>query len=290
MKLLNGAVSLAFLQNKLIDIAIQSIESELLCYPALGLVSYFNCGCHVDMNIATFLKSKHTFYFYFVQINHLASQQSNLNFNQLRIIGIQQEKRMFKSTNNINTHKGLIFVFGIIYYVTLYGLMHRISFRLWQNLVKILAQDVKKDFVFFNNRTKGEKIFQEYGIKGARGEALSGYKNIFLCGFPFAHKCTSKYPMLTKYELYLCLLIFYLKMIDDTTLIMKIGYAKYKIIQKQAALWLSILDEKDFTSFRKEILNKNEMYQKQKISPGGCADLSVVTCFLFFVSSYFKII
>ncbi|MDV3157515.1 MAG: triphosphoribosyl-dephospho-CoA synthase [Candidatus Phytoplasma australasiaticum] len=105
----------------LIKLALIAIETELLCYPSLGLVSINSCGSHQDMNFNLFMKSKETFGVYFYHIYNLVLSYKSLNFNKLRVLGVEQEKRMFEVTNNINTHKGLIFSFGIIYYVVSYG-------------------------------------------------------------------------------------------------------------------------------------------------------------------------
>ncbi|QTX02696.1 triphosphoribosyl-dephospho-CoA synthase [Candidatus Phytoplasma luffae] len=270
------------IKHFLIDIAINSIETELLCYPSLGLVSFRDSGCHLDMNIDTFLKSKDTFYAYFLEISVLCMDFEELNFAQLKLAGIRQEQRMFKATNNINTQKGLIFNFGIIFYVVFHSLIHNIDFCYWSDKIKQFAKPLENDFLFFKDKTKGEIIFKQYGILGARGEALSGYQNIFAKGLPFAKKCFDKYPYLKKNELYLCLLIFYLKEIDDTTLISKIGYQNTQEIKEQFQELIYILENINFEVFLNKIIKNNNFYKKQNISPGGCADLSVVTLFLFY--------
>ncbi|KAB8122024.1 MAG: triphosphoribosyl-dephospho-CoA synthase [Candidatus Phytoplasma cynodontis] len=275
-----------YTKKELIEFAIKMIETELYCYPSLGLVSFKDSGCHLDMNFKTFLKSKNTFYLFFYKIFDLAKNKKNLNFEKLRNISINQEKRMFKITKNINTHKGLIFSFGIIFYIASYSLINKISFYSWSELIKNFVKPLEKDFLLFNNKTKGEQIFNKYNIKGARGEALNGYKNVFNKGIPFIKKCLKKYPNLKKKDIYLCLLIFYLKKIDDTTLISKIGYTKTKKIKKKAKILINNLITKNFYFFKKKIMIKNEYFKKEKISPGGCADLCVITLFLFFLYSF----
>ncbi|MDC9031839.1 triphosphoribosyl-dephospho-CoA synthase [Columbia Basin potato purple top phytoplasma] len=270
------------LKHFLINIAINSIETELLCYPSLGLVSFRDSGCHLDMNIKTFLSSKDTFYDYFEEISDLCINSKELNFNKLRQLGIKQEKRMFCATNNINTHKGLIFSFGIVFYITFYSLINNIDFSCWSDKIKKFTKPLENDFLFFKNKTKGEQIFQKYGILGARGEALSGYHNIFVKGLPFLKKCCDKYPNLKKNELYLCLLIFYLKEINDTTLISKIGYKKNQEIKENFRKLIDVLENINFELFLKKIIKHNDFYKKENISPGGCADLSVITLFLFY--------
>nr|QOX89524.1 triphosphoribosyl-dephospho-CoA synthase ['Parthenium hysterophorus' phyllody phytoplasma] len=125
------------------------------------------------------MKSKETFGIYFYHIYNLVLSYKSLNFNKLRVLGLEQEKRMFEVTKNINTHKGLIFSFGIIYYVVSYGLFHNIPFSNWHFQTCKLTKELRKDFLYFSNKTPGEKIFTKFGIAGARGEALTGYYKIF---------------------------------------------------------------------------------------------------------------
>ncbi|WP_215419686.1 triphosphoribosyl-dephospho-CoA synthase [Candidatus Phytoplasma australasiaticum] len=70
----------------------------------------------------------------------------------------------------------------------------------------------------------------------------------------------------------------------SVSLINKIGFSFFKKIQKKALSWLNILENMGFITFQKAILSKNNYYVNNKISPGGCADLSVVTYFLFCVN------
>ncbi|MEK0309222.1 triphosphoribosyl-dephospho-CoA synthase [Candidatus Phytoplasma citri] len=81
----------------LTKLAIIAIETELLCYPSLGLVSINSCGSHQDMNFNLFTKSKETFSVYFDHIYNLVLSYKSLNFHKLRVLGVEQEKRMFKA-------------------------------------------------------------------------------------------------------------------------------------------------------------------------------------------------
>lgn len=47
---------------------------------------------------------------------------------------------MFRATKNINTHKGLVFAFGIIFYVVLYGCYYQKPFTQWSDLIKRLVK------------------------------------------------------------------------------------------------------------------------------------------------------
>ncbi|WP_334330902.1 triphosphoribosyl-dephospho-CoA synthase [Candidatus Phytoplasma prunorum] len=278
-----------YFHKRILNLALRYIKLEALTYPCFGLVSKKDSGCHYDMDIKTFLISQKTFKFYFKEIYILIIKNSDLDFLSLRKLGQKQEKRMFKVTNNVNTHKGLIFVFGIIYYISLYGFFHKISFDLWSFLIKKITKPLVNDFQKLNFQSKSKQIFTKFKILGARGEALSGYSVIFNKGLPFLKYYSNKYPQLTQENKCLLLLIFYLAEIDDTTLIFKIGYYKSQEIKQKAKEWLNILFLKGWKTFYKVILKNNDIYKKNKVSPGGCADLCVVTLFLsYFYKKYDK--
>ncbi|WP_425380552.1 triphosphoribosyl-dephospho-CoA synthase [Spiroplasma endosymbiont of Stenodema calcarata] len=266
--------------DKLIAYGIECIITEANSYPSFGLVSKKDSGCHQDMNIKTFIKSSATFKFYFRDIINLVTNNSELDFASLRKLGCHQEARMLSATKNINTHKGLIFAFGIIFYITCYGLYYKIPFTKWSSLIKKMTISLKKDFENFNGKTYGEKLYQLYNITGARGLAIDGYQIVFEEGLTFLKYYQKVYPQLSNEDYSLLLLVFYLSRINDTTLIVKVGYEQSKEIANKAKEWIEILASKGWQNFYQIVLEHNLKYQQQKISPGGCADLCVITLFL----------
>lgn len=267
-------------QEQLINLAINCIIIEAKSYPSFGLVSQYDSGCHKDMNFTTFLASAKTFTNYFQEIYNLVTSNKTLNFSQLRKLGQKQEARMYQATNNINTHKGLIFHYGIIFYIISYQNYYQTKIRNYQRLIKTFTWSLKFDFINFNNKTKGEQLYYQYQITGARGLALNGYQIIFDDGLKFLKFCQANYPKLDQEQLALLLLVFYLSKIEDTTLISKIGYQKSKAMNEQANQWLKILTKSGYDKFYQTILNNNQRMKIAKISPGGCADLVVITLFL----------
>ncbi|WP_218916771.1 triphosphoribosyl-dephospho-CoA synthase [Spiroplasma eriocheiris] len=260
--------------------AIECITTEANSYPSFGLVSKKDAGCHQDMNIKTFIKSSKTFKFYFNDIINLVLTNPELDFATLRKLGCYQEARMLSATNNINTHKGLIFAFGIIFYISCYGMHYQIPFNKWSSLIKTLTVSLQKDFENFTGQTYGEKLYQLHNITGARGLALTGYRVVFEEGLPFLKHYQKQYPELSDEDYSLLLLVFYLSKIKDTTLIVKVGYQQSMKIANKAQEWLEILATSGWQNFYEIILEHNLSYQQQKISPGGCADLCVITLFL----------
>lgn len=274
---LNIPIKDEYWQN-IINWALNIIEQEARSYPCFGLVSEKNSGCHNDMDINTFLLSKNTFAFYFQDILSLIYKKEKLDFSKLRKLGINQEKRMYLATKNINTHKGLIFSFGIIFYCLSFCFYHKIKITNLQKIIKKMVKPLKLDFKQ-SQETVGYKIYDAYNIKGARGIAISGYDVVFKKGLTFLKKYQIKYDLDYNQQV-LMLLVFYLAKINDTTLINKIGYNQNLQVKKQAKIWIKILIKKGWNEFYQRILANNEIYLKNNVSPGGCADLCVITLFL----------
>ena len=158
-----------------------------------------NSGSHKDMDVELFLRSAKTlrpFFEKFISIgmNSLTYDFSIL-FNKLRISGIEAEQEMFSETGQVNTHKGAIFSFALIL-----GVIGRLSkkenynfsiFELLDN-VKMCASNISNEFSTDSVSTKRKEMYEKYNLKGARGEAESGYQT------------TSKYltPIFQEYREY----------------------------------------------------------------------------------------
>ena len=115
-------------------LALESMLVEVSVTPKPGLVDRNNSGAHKDMDFFTFMKSAASlarsfeefseagfesgikflkFNFTNKNIKNSADEVLQNLFPVIRKIGIKAEKKMFKATNGINTHKGEIFSLGV---------------------------------------------------------------------------------------------------------------------------------------------------------------------------------
>jgi len=211
--------------------ALRAIKSEMESYPSLGLVSKVNQGSHKDMDINSFYKSYEIFPPYLLAI------EKNLNaiktFTDLRTIGLLYEHMMLAQTNQINTHKGLIFALGIFYY----SLLKNTDKTKIIPEIKTFCLPLKEDFKG-NLDTKGLTWYQQ-GINGARQTALDGYQVVF-DAYDFYHQFL--WPQrLAENEVNFTLLLYFLTHIQDTTLISKIGINQSYEVQNRALILLTKL-------------------------------------------------
>ena len=102
--------------EKLNSLIIKSLLYEVSCYPSPGLVSPISNGAHKDMDYYTFLDSISVIGPKFKEIAEISMSDIQVSdlLNKIRPIGLKIEEAMFHVTNNINTHKGLIFLMGVV--------------------------------------------------------------------------------------------------------------------------------------------------------------------------------
>lgn len=232
------------------DIFLQSIHSELSRERSYGCVNYISNGSHTNMNYKTFLNSANVIV---TQLKKVTEYDIE-NFANLRNFGLQIENSMFKSTNGINTHKGLIFLILFI-------------FREWiidtdyeniSNSIKEFSVDLKNDYINPINSAKLHSL----GINDIRTFPLSGYEFIF--NFIDLIKSYSEFWTEDKKTLYL------IEYIDDTTTVNRSSLSTLRFLQNTSK---NIL--KNYTESSAEELNK--YYIKNNISSGGVADVLTTT-------------
>ncbi|AHI52514.1 triphosphoribosyl-dephospho-CoA synthase [Spiroplasma culicicola] len=240
---------------------LKAIKKEYSFFPSLGLVSKVNSGSHNDMNYKTFKKSFTIFKPYLIEIE--SSIDKINSFNDLKTIGYNFENQMFIKTNNVNTHKGLIFCIGIFYYCFL---IHKINQVDLKTTIIDFCQPLKK----LQLNSNSYKLTKRYNLKHAIDNAIDGYQVVFE-SYSFFKNLNNNYKLLA-------LLLYISKKIDDTTLIQKIGYEKYLLVKEDFNYLLNNILEKKLS--KKEILKINQNYILQNISPGGAADLLVLVLFL----------
>ncbi|MEJ8851404.1 triphosphoribosyl-dephospho-CoA synthase [Variovorax rhizosphaerae] len=89
-----------------------ALHDELALTPKPGLVTLIDRGAHSDMDAHTFMRSLFALRRYFVQIAEAG--QAGAGFPELERLGIAAEARMLDATRGINTHRGAIFMLGLL--------------------------------------------------------------------------------------------------------------------------------------------------------------------------------
>lgn len=259
----------------------QALLQEVHLTPKPGLVDCANNGAHRDMNLATFEASCQAlfpFWQAFVQKGmETAFEPISQILGQIRPLGLQAEQAMLQATHNVNTHKGAIFAFGLVC-TALGRLFATQGYRVCNQVemicdtVTAICQGITAELQNYPENlplTHGVKLFREYGLTGARGEAEAG--------FPLVRQLL---PQLGSQPQWHLALLNLMSQNPDTNVVHRGGLDGLQFIQQQATMLLENpqnLVEK-LNDFDKACIARN-------LSPGGSADLLALTIFFHFLST-----
>lgn len=261
--------------EKISDYALLSMIQEVAVSPKPGLVDRFNNGRHKDMNFQTFIDSSFAIKKYFGKCFNLGYNNKNLLI--LRKFGIIAEKEMYKATNNVNTHKGIIFSLGFISYAI--GLLEREKkeYELNDicNKVKELCSGISDELNVKNPKTYGEKLYREYGFKGIREEAEEGFIKVLEIGLP-CYKNSRK--SLNVNDSLIQVLLFFMTQVNDSNVLGRGGLEGLSYVKEVSQ---EAIDKGGmFTKTGREyIYELNDKFVEKNISPGGSADYLILTYF-----------
>lgn len=270
-------------------LAVESMLYEVAATPKPGLVDRVNNGAHHDMDYFTFMSSTAALHMTFDRILQKGEEYSGKDIQELlpalRGIGAEEEKKMFLFTDGVNTHKGMIFSLGILCGCVgwLLGRQGEAlnSERICECAARLCEGICDRDFAGLKDKsvlTKGERMYLDYGIRGVRGIAESGYEVVREISLPvytiLRHADISVNDALVHTLLYL------IADTEDTNIASRHNRETMCYAQDCARNVLAaggMLSEKG----RAGVRHMDEDFIEKYISPGGCADLLAVTHFLY---------
>lgn len=275
--------------NTLTSYASKAILYEISLSPKPGLVSFENTGSHTDMNFFTFLNSSASLSPFFREFCLLGYQYSGKYeevLAKIRQIGLRAEKAMFKATGDVNTHKGIIFIFGI----SLFSIAKLVSekegysdleFRL---IIKKICEGIVANELIANGRpvlTHGEKVYAAYGMIGAgiRQEVEEGFPSVFQKSLAYFEKNLNLAAFNNQDKIQQILqtaLLHIMTVNNDSNILYRSNLETLTHIQKLAKE--AIENSNGYTQLCNFCISKN-------ISPGGSADLLSVALLLHFVKT-----
>ncbi|EHD05545.1 CitG protein [Salmonella enterica subsp. enterica serovar Wandsworth str. A4-580] len=215
----------------------------------------------------------------------------------LRPLGMACEAAMFRATAGVNTHKGSIFSLGLL--CAAIGRLYQLRQPIAAETLCATAADFCRTLCataadFFcrglttrelrqNNLqlTAGQRLYQQLGLTGARGEAEAGYPLVIRHALPHyrALLAQGRDPELALLDTLLLLM----SLNGDTNVASRGGADGLRWLQQQAAVLLhqgGIRTPDDLVylhRFDQQCIERN-------LSPGGSADLLIVTWFLAQIS------
>lgn len=270
--------------NTLAYQAERALLFEVCTSPKPGLVDRYNNGSHRDMDLFLFMNSSASLREYFLACAKLGQEALSPTacFARMQILGRRAEANMFSVTRGVNTHKGAIFSMGIVCTAAA-----RVGYQNWRNRDAILLEASKmveglcaKSFDGLNPKsakTAGERLYLQYGLKGARGQAETGFPAVKL-GLEILEKGLALGLSLN--DAATATLLHILANECDSNMIHR---GSWKIYQEEKEKLLAFLAKNPYPTME-EIAQLDKDYIAKNLSPGGSADLLALCFFLHFLS------
>lgn len=262
-------------------LATRALVLEVELTPKPGLVDLANTGAHHDMDLGTFRASIAALEPWFPRFvtagaatRHLPAPQA---LARLRTLGLACEGAMFRATGGVNTHKGGLFSLGLV--LAAVGRTGSLDREHICAGVAGLCRDLVDHDLNAPGAgdTAGACLYRAYGIRGARGEAASGFRTVREVGLP-AFEGALRSGLGERGALFEALLHL-LAFNEDTNLVHRGGPGGLALVQTRARALIRAGGAAApgfpgaMAVFDADLIQAN-------LSPGGSADLLALTWFL----------
>ncbi|WP_282929374.1 triphosphoribosyl-dephospho-CoA synthase [Anaerococcus sp. Marseille-Q7828] len=226
----------------------KAIHKELNRKLSFGCVNLWSNGSHDDMDYDLFIKSKNSI----IKSLQEVPWEEIRDFYQLREFGKNVEDQMFKATDGINTHKGLIFLHMFL----AKAYMGKVKWKDLSSYTKTLSKGLLADY----NKNNKAKKRNNYDLEDIRFYPLNGFK-------PLTNIADNNYlKEISDLELTLYLIA----KTDDTTTLGRSNLRTLRMVQEKSSEILKINDRENFYMQAKIL---SDYYVNNHISSGGVADL-----------------
>jgi triphosphoribosyl-dephospho-CoA synthase len=265
--------------ERLAGLGRQALIAEAELTPKPGLVDRRGPGTHTDLSLAIMRRSALTIEPYFCKMAFIAcrTDPSQSLRERLAFVGRDAELAMLNATRGSNSHKGAIWLLGLL-----------ISAAAMQDAdeasasASAIAATAKK-IASFDDRaaprlvSHGDLVAAKYGVTGARGEALRGFPNVIDVGLPMLH--SQRASGATENVARLDTLLSIMSRLDDTCLLYR-GGQKALVTAKRGAAAVERAGGSGTATGSKRLQRLDRQLLDLKVSPGGSADLLAATLLL----------
>ena len=246
--------------------AVAALKAELATYPKPGLVSFVDHGSHPDMDAALFLRSADALEDYFAAA--ASAGRAGCGFAELRVLGLEAERRMFAATGGRNTHKGAVFTLGLLAAAAGRGgddLGLTVK-EAWGAGILAAGED--------GGDTHGQLIRRRFGLGGAREEAAGGFRHVFEVGVPAYRSIVGQDVNAARVQVFFALL----EKVGDTTLVHRGGLEGLELARRLAGDFNRVggVMAPGWFGRAREI---HAEFVRRNLSSGGVADLLAATLF-----------
>lgn len=234
------------------DRACWSLVRELDTELKPGLVGPDSNGAHADMDYPLMKRSIQALRPYFACLALACWKEEPAPADVLVRMGKDAEAAMLAATGGVNTHRGAIYALGLAVSAFMRGGELAVHEDIMQKRLADLAASISS-----NSRSA-------QNLKDARAMAESGYSELFESWLPF-YRSSGRSAKKTLLKI--------MSTLDDTCVIHRVGESRSLSVKKEA--------EEMLQSFSEEGLRAMcEGFAKERISPGGAADMLALTIFI----------
>lgn len=255
----------------------QALIAEAELTPKPGLVDRRGAGAHSDLSLSMMKLSARAIEPYFREMASVSAgaRPTQGMREQLAAIGRDAERAMFRATGGSNSHKGAIWVLGLL-----------ISAAAMQDNENPTAANIAataQAIASFEDRaaprlvSHGDVVSRRYGASGARGEALQGFPHVIDVGLPTLR--LRRTSGAKEHVARLDALLSIISRLDDTCLLYR-GGTDALIAAKKNALAVEMAGGVGTQIGSQHLTYLDRQMLSLKVSPGGSADLLAATIFL----------
>ncbi len=259
----------------LASLAREALIAEAELTPKPGLVDRRGSGAHHDLSLAQMRQSATAIEPYFAAMAR-CSQAQDINCNlrsQLAAIGRDAERAMFQATQGSNSHKGAIWILGLLVAAAIRvpsGSPREIAAA--AGTIARIPDHVQPKLI-----THGDIVRNRYGVGGARMEASNNFPHVINYGLAMLRsRRANKHP---EEVCRLDALLSLMAELDDTCVLYRGGVDALHVVQSGAQAVLNA-GGSSTTIGRRRMHELDRELIARHVSPGGSADLLAASIFL----------
>jgi len=265
------------LAHQLAAAAVKALVDEAELTPKPALVDRRGRGAHRDLDLPLMRRSAHALRPGFVAMARAAHSTVPDQFQSLREtlgrIGRDTERTMLAVTNAANTHRGAIWVMGLLVAATA-QVGNRDTYRIAATAAEIARH---RDRFVPKCVSNGERVRQQYGVRGARGEAEDGFPHVVSIALPMLRQARrhGKCEKVARVDALLAIMA----SLDDTCVLHRGGTEALELAKRGAGAVLAA-GGSGATAGMDELMALDSALLARNASPGGAADLLAAALFL----------
>jgi triphosphoribosyl-dephospho-CoA synthase len=256
--------------------AVRALIEEALLTPKPALVDRRGPGAHRDLDLGKLLRSACALRESFARMA-LEAEGASTDLplrERLGALGRQGERAMLAATGGSNAHRGAIWVLGLL--VAARALAD--SGATVHEVVEIAARLARlPDRYAPPLASHGARACREFGVGGARGEAVAAFPHVTEVGLPAL--AAARRRGATESCARLDALLAIMSSLEDTCLLHRGGWAAVEAARSGARQVLS-LGGSGTAAGGKALAALDAELVRRNASPGGCADLLAACLFL----------